>query len=87
MYCVLKERMASLMAAYRNMRRVILHKCKAGYKEVTEFQITGNFFCSCDIIENLTIILNYNQPDILRQRTHDVELKEFFVKFLESLGL
>jgi hypothetical protein len=63
-----------------------VHKCRAGYKEVTEFQITENFLCSCDIIENLTISLNCNQSDILRQRTDDVELKKYCVKLLEKLG-
>ena len=31
----MKERMASLMGANRNICTVMLHKCRAGYKEVT----------------------------------------------------
>jgi geranylgeranyl pyrophosphate synthase len=86
MYCVWKERMASWMAANRDMCRVMLHKCKTGYNEVREFQITENFLRSSGIIENLTISLNCNQSDILRQRTHDVELKKYCVKLLEKFG-
>jgi hypothetical protein len=44
------------------------------------------FLCSCDIIENLTIIFNFNQSDILRQRNHDLELKKYCVKLLEMFG-
>jgi geranylgeranyl pyrophosphate synthase len=74
------------MSANRNMYRVMLHKCRAGYKEVTDFRLQKNFLYSCDIIENFTIGLNCNQSDILRQRTHDVQLKEYCVKLLEKFG-
>jgi hypothetical protein len=86
MYCVWKERMASWMAAIRDLCRVMLHKCKTDYNEVTEFQITENFLRSSGIIEKLTISLNCNQSDILQQRTHDVELKKYCVNLLEKFG-
>jgi hypothetical protein len=64
----------------------MLHKCRAGYNEVTYFQITEIFLQSYGIIENLTISLNCNRSDILQQRTHDVELKKYCVELLENLG-
>jgi len=86
MYCVWKERMASRMAENRNICTVMLHKCRAGYKELTKFQITAYFLCSRDIIEYLNISLNCNQSGILRQRTHNVELKKYCVTLLENFG-
>ena len=74
------------MAENRNKRTVILHKCRAGYKEFTKFQITAYFLRSCDIIECLNISLNSNQSGILQQRTRDVELKKFCVTLLEKFG-
>ena len=44
------------------------------------------FLCSCDIIENLNIILNCNQSGILRQQTRDEELKKYCVILLEMFG-
>ena len=44
------------------------------------------FLCSCDIIENVNIILNCKQSGILRQRTRDVELKKNCVTLLEKFG-
>jgi hypothetical protein len=41
--------------------------------------------CPCDIIENLNISLNCNQSGILRQQTHDEELKNC-VTLLEKFG-
>ena len=78
--------MASWMAENRNRFTVILHKCTAGYKEFTKFQITAYFLHSCDITENLNISLNCNQSGILRQRTHNVELKKYCVTLLEKFG-
>jgi geranylgeranyl diphosphate synthase type 3 len=40
----------------------------------------------CDILENLNIILDYQQSGILRQRTEDVELKKYFLTLLENFG-
>jgi len=39
-----------------------------------------------DTRENLIVILNYQQSDILRQRTKDVELKKYCVTLLEMFG-
>jgi hypothetical protein len=44
------------------------------------------FLWSCDIIENLNISLNCKHSDNLRQRTHDEELKNYCVTFLEKFG-
>ena len=78
--------MTSGMAENRNRYTVILHKCTAGYKGFTKFQITAYFLHSCDIIEYLNISLNSKQSGILRQRTHDVELKKYCVTLLEKYG-
>jgi len=86
MKCVWKERMYSWMAENRNMCTVMLHKCRAGYKEFTKFQITAYFLHSCDIIEYLNISLNSNQSGILQQRTRDVELKKYCFTLLEKFG-
>jgi geranylgeranyl diphosphate synthase type 3 len=37
-------------------------------------------------MENLNISLNDHQPDIMRQRTGDVELKKYCVTLLENFG-
>jgi len=48
------------------------------------FRLYQLFLCSYDTVENLNISLNSNQSGILQQRTHDVELKKFYVKLLEK---
>ena len=68
------------------MFTVMLHKCRAGYKEFTKCQITAYFLRSCNIIEYLNISLNTNQSGILQQRTHDLELKKYCVTLLEKFG-
>ena len=55
-------------------------------RKLHSFRLVQNFLSSCDIIENPNISLNSNQTDILRQRTHDVELKKYCVTLLEKFG-
>ena len=78
--------MTSRMVENRNMCTVRLHKWRAGYKDFTKFQITAYFLCFCDIIDYLNISLNCKQSGILRQHTHDVELKKYCVTLLEKFG-
>jgi geranylgeranyl diphosphate synthase type 3 len=40
----------------------------------------------CDIMENLNMSLNYNQSEILRQRTEEVEVKKHCITLLEMFG-
>jgi hypothetical protein len=55
-------------------------------RKIHSFRLQQMFLWSCDIIENLNISLNCNQSGILRQRTHDVELKKRCVTLLEEFG-
>jgi len=74
------------MAGNKNICTVTLHTCRDIYIEVTQFQITAHFLCTCDRIEYLNIRLNCNQSGILRQRTRDVELKKYCITLLEKFG-
>ena len=55
-------------------------------RKLLSFRLLQHFLSTCNVIENLNISLNSNQTDILRQRTHDVELKKYCVTLLEKFG-